>query len=45
VLLSNDPAEVRGPCRAGEHSRQILGELGLSEARIEELARLGVIAG
>jgi crotonobetainyl-CoA:carnitine CoA-transferase CaiB-like acyl-CoA transferase len=45
VMLSDDPAVLRGPCRAGEHSRQILGELGLSEVRIDELARLGVIAG
>ena len=45
VMLSDDPAVLRGPCRAGEHSRPILGELGLSEARIDELARLGVIAG
>ena len=36
---------MRGPCRAGEHSRQILCELGLSAERIDELARLGVIAG
>ena len=42
VTLEGDPGLLRGPCRAGEHSRQILGELGLSEARIEELIRLGV---
>jgi crotonobetainyl-CoA:carnitine CoA-transferase CaiB-like acyl-CoA transferase len=44
VNLSDDPAVLRGPCRAGEHSRQILGELGLSEGRIDELVRLGVTA-
>jgi crotonobetainyl-CoA:carnitine CoA-transferase CaiB-like acyl-CoA transferase len=45
VMLSDDPAVLRGPCRAGEHSRKILAELGLSEARIEELIALGVTAG
>ena len=45
VMLSDDPALMSGPCRAGQHSRQILGELGLSDERIDELARLGVIAG
>jgi crotonobetainyl-CoA:carnitine CoA-transferase CaiB-like acyl-CoA transferase len=45
VMLEGDPAVLRGPCRAGEHSRKILGELGLSEARIDELIRLGVTAG
>jgi crotonobetainyl-CoA:carnitine CoA-transferase CaiB-like acyl-CoA transferase len=45
VMLSEDPAVLRGPCRAGEHSRKILGELGLSEARIDELIRLGVTSG
>ena len=42
VTLEGDPGGLRGPCRAGEHSRQILAELGLSEARIEDLIRLGV---
>jgi crotonobetainyl-CoA:carnitine CoA-transferase CaiB-like acyl-CoA transferase len=45
VMLSDDPAVMRGPCRAGEHSRKILAELGLSETRIEELIGLGVTAG
>jgi crotonobetainyl-CoA:carnitine CoA-transferase CaiB-like acyl-CoA transferase len=45
VTLSDDPAVLSGPCRAGEHSRRILGELGLPADRIDELARLGVIAG
>jgi crotonobetainyl-CoA:carnitine CoA-transferase CaiB-like acyl-CoA transferase len=45
VMLSDDPAVLRGPCRAGEHSRRILGELGLSSERIDELARLGVTSG
>jgi crotonobetainyl-CoA:carnitine CoA-transferase CaiB-like acyl-CoA transferase len=44
VMLSDDPAVLRGPCRAGEHSRKILAELGLSAARIDELVRLGVTA-
>ncbi len=44
VMLSDDPAVLRGPCRAGEHSRQILGELGLPAERIDELSRLGVIS-
>ena len=44
-MLSDVPAVLHGPCRAGEHSRQILGELGLSEARIDELIGRGVTAG
>jgi crotonobetainyl-CoA:carnitine CoA-transferase CaiB-like acyl-CoA transferase len=44
VMLEGDPAVLRGPCRAGEHSRKILGELGLSAARIDELIGLGVTA-
>ena len=42
VTLSEDPVSLRGPCRTGEHTRRVLGELGLSAERIDALVRAGV---
>jgi crotonobetainyl-CoA:carnitine CoA-transferase CaiB-like acyl-CoA transferase len=42
VTLSGDAATLRGPCRAGEHTRSILAEIGLAPQRIEALVRDGV---
>jgi crotonobetainyl-CoA:carnitine CoA-transferase CaiB-like acyl-CoA transferase len=44
VTLSDDQPELRGPCRAGEHTRSVLAELGLSDERIEAMIRAGVAA-
>jgi alpha-methylacyl-CoA racemase len=42
--FSATPGAVRSPPpRVGEHSEQILGELGYGQARIEELRSLGVL--
>jgi crotonobetainyl-CoA:carnitine CoA-transferase CaiB-like acyl-CoA transferase len=45
VTLAGDDAVLRGPCRAGEHTRTVLAELGLAPERIEALLRAGVAAG
>ena len=42
--FSGTPAEIRGPApTVGEHTRELLGELGLSETEIAELAGEGTI--
>lgn len=44
VRLSANPAKPRGyPPDLGEHSRQILGELGLSDAEIDMLIAEGIV--
>jgi formyl-CoA transferase len=44
--LSETPGRVRWPGPGlGEHTAQVLGELGLDEARIAELKDKGVVAG
>jgi crotonobetainyl-CoA:carnitine CoA-transferase CaiB-like acyl-CoA transferase len=44
VDLSATPGIVRrGPCLCGEHTREILRELGCSDAEVDELAAAGVV--
>lgn len=44
VKLSNTPGTLRTkPCRFGEHTREILAELGYSEKQIEELENQGIV--
>ena len=45
VRASATPARIRRPApRLGEHTAEVLGELGLAKAEIERLAAAGVIA-
>jgi crotonobetainyl-CoA:carnitine CoA-transferase CaiB-like acyl-CoA transferase len=45
VKASATPARIRRPApRLGEHTAEVLGELGLSKAEIERLAAAGVVA-
>lgn len=45
VGLSATPGVVqRGPCACGEHSREVLSELGLDRATIDALVAAGVVA-
>jgi len=45
VGLSDTPARVPGPApRLGQHSREILGSIGLTDAEIDELVASGVSA-
>ena len=44
VKLSATPGSIRTPSPTlGEHTRQVLGEVGYSEEEIEALGRTGVI--
>jgi crotonobetainyl-CoA:carnitine CoA-transferase CaiB-like acyl-CoA transferase len=42
VTLSDEPVALRGPCRAGEHTRSVLAELGLPDERIDALVEAGI---
>ena len=42
IVLSNSPVEVRSSPLLGEHTREILRELGHSDVEIEELRAQGV---
>ncbi len=45
VRASATPARIRRPApRLGEHTAEVLGELGLAKAEIERLAAAGVVA-
>jgi crotonobetainyl-CoA:carnitine CoA-transferase CaiB-like acyl-CoA transferase len=44
-LAGGDARLVSPPPRQGEHSREILAELGLAESELDQLERDGVIAG
>jgi len=45
VRASATPARIRRPAPLlGEHTAEVLGELGLAKAEIERLAAAGVIA-
>ena len=46
VKLSRTPGQVQGPApRLGEHSREVLRELGYDEAQIDAFVRSGVVKG
>jgi crotonobetainyl-CoA:carnitine CoA-transferase CaiB-like acyl-CoA transferase len=45
VALSETPGTIRTPPpRAGEHSRQVLGEIGLTSVEIDELVAAGLVS-
>src|SRR5439155_18257687 len=45
VRASATPATIRRPApRLGEHTAEVLGELGLSRVEIERLAAAGIVA-
>jgi crotonobetainyl-CoA:carnitine CoA-transferase CaiB-like acyl-CoA transferase len=44
IDFSRTPASiVRGPCVTGQHTREILSELGYDEARVAALFERGVV--
>jgi len=44
IKFSRTPCEIRRPPLLGEHSREILHEMGFAESEIEQLHRDGVVA-
>src|SRR5206468_10978569 len=44
VTFSETPGRIGAPCRRGEHNRSVLGELGYSDAELDELESAGVLA-
>ncbi len=44
VSFSATPGRIGAPCRRGEHNRSVLGELGYSDAELDDLESAGVLA-